>query len=103
MARMSMNVYAKAKAIELSTYTPPKSANDKFKSREQVRQERKKYKVTGTSPNAYTYTRKISFLNRSVVDAENTGYVYEPVQPKVYDGKRTIFITIKGKKVNVQK
>jgi len=38
MARMSMNVYAKAKAIELSTYTPPKSNNDKFKSREQVRQ-----------------------------------------------------------------
>jgi hypothetical protein len=102
MYRISMNVYAKAKAIELSTYTPPKSANDKFKSREQVRQERKKYKVAGISPNPYTHTKKVQFMNRSIVDAENTGYVPEVIEAKEYSNKRTIFITYNKKKVIVQ-
>lgn len=103
MYRISMNVYAKAKAIELSTFTPTTNVNDKYKSRAEVKKERKNYKVAGTSPNSHTHTRKVKFMNRSVVDAENTGYVYEPVEVKPYDSKRTIFITFNGKKIIVQK
>lgn len=103
MVRISWNTYAKAKAIEQSNWEPTFSTPDKFKSRKEVISERKRYKVAGISPNSHNYTKKVKFMQRSFVDAENTGYVYEPVAPKVNDGKRTIFITFNGKKVIVQK
>ena len=102
MARMSWHHYAKANAIEMSTWTPKPKANDLFKSTKQVKAERKSRKVTGVSKTPTNFTPKVKYMQRSVVDAENTGYVYEPVTPKVNDGKRTIFITFNKNKVIVQ-
>ena len=103
MVRMSWHHYAKANAIEQSDWKPTFSKPDQFKSRTQVIKERRTYKVAGASPNPHNHTKSVRFMQRSFVDAENTGYVYEPVTPKVNDGKRTIFITFNGKKVIVQK
>lgn len=102
MARMSWNTYAKANAIELSTWQPQPKANDPFKSTKQVRAERKSRKVTGKSKNPHNFTPKVKFMQRSVVDAENTGYVYEPVEVKPLCNNRTIFITFNKNKVIVQ-
>lgn len=103
MARISMNVYAKAKAIELTDWKPLFKSADPYKSRQKTIKERRNYKVAGVSPNPYSHTRKVTFMQRSFVDAENTGYVYEKPEPKINDGKRTIFITINKNKIIVQK
>lgn len=99
MERISMNVYAKAKAIELTDWKPLFKSADPFKSRQKTIKERRNYKVARVSPNPYSYTRKVTFMQRSFVDAENTGYVPEPKpEPKPY--KRTIFVTyVKGKTI----
>lgn len=58
-----------------------------------------KYNVARPSKTIEEYTPNVRFMNRSVADIVNTGYIPEPKpEPKPY--KRTIFVTyVKGKTI----
>lgn len=115
MARISMNVYAKHYAMDTKDVTRERINISRLieKTHEALKDKRTKMsrlsdapmperKVERNAPTIDSVTRNTKYMNRSVKDPNDTGYVYEAVEVKPRDYKRTIFVTFVNGKTLVQ-